>query len=67
MSGVADPWERDAAIHSGIASSLALIVSAVAALLTRMFIRAGRLRRWWYVLPALTAAAALLRLTVLAP
>jgi len=67
MSGVADPWERDAVIHSGIAAGLALVIAAVSTLLTWAFVKARRLCGWWYVLPAVLAVAALLRLTVLAP
>ncbi|SFL58610.1 hypothetical protein [Streptomyces pini] len=67
MAGTANPWEPDAAAHSGIAAGLALPVTGVSALLTRGFVRAGRLRRWWYALPVLLGLAALLRLTVLAP
>ncbi|MFD1829086.1 hypothetical protein ACFSJS_05345 [Streptomyces desertarenae] len=67
MSGTANPWEPDAAAHSGIAAGLVLPVTGVSALLTRGFVRAGHLRRWWYVFPVLLGLAALLRLTVLAP
>jgi cytochrome bd-type quinol oxidase subunit 2 len=66
-AGTASPWERDAAAHSGFAAGTALVVVLVSALLTWAFVRAGWLRGWWYALPALLAAAALLRLTVLAP
>jgi cytochrome bd-type quinol oxidase subunit 2 len=66
-AGTADPWERDAAAHSGFAAGTALLVVLVSALLTWAFVRAGWLRGWWYALPAVLAAAALLRLTVLAP
>ncbi|MFP8963024.1 hypothetical protein ACLIYP_21055 [Streptomyces nanhaiensis] len=67
MSGTANPWEPDAAAHSGIAAGSALLVAGVSALLARGFVRAGHLRRWWYALPVLLGLAALLRLTVLTP
>jgi hypothetical protein len=66
-AGTASPWERDAAAHSGFAAVLALMVVLVSAPLTRVSVRTGRLRGWWYALPAVLAAAALLRLTLLAP
>ncbi|WP_101257358.1 hypothetical protein [Streptomyces barkulensis] len=67
MSGTANPWEPDAAAHSGFTAGPALLATGVCALLTWRFVRAGRLRRWWYALPVLPNLAALLRLTVLAP
>ncbi|MFP8963128.1 hypothetical protein ACLIYP_21630 [Streptomyces nanhaiensis] len=67
MAGTANPWEPDAAAHSGIAAGLALPIIGVSALLTRGLVKAGRLRRWWYAFPVLLGLAALLRLTVLAP
>lgn len=67
MSGTANPWEPDAAAHSGIAAGLALPIIGVSALLTRGLVKAGRLHRWWYALPVVLGLAALLRLTVLAP
>ncbi|MGK5446057.1 hypothetical protein [Streptomyces radiopugnans] len=67
MAGTANPWEPDAAAHSGIAAGPALPITGVSALLTRGLVKAGRLRRWWYALPVLLGLAALLRLTVLAP
>jgi cytochrome bd-type quinol oxidase subunit 2 len=66
-AGTASPWERDAAAHSGFAAGAALAVVLVSAPLTRVFVRAGWLRGWWYALPAVLAAAALLRLTLLVP
>jgi hypothetical protein len=66
-AGIASPWERDAAAHSGFAAVLALMVVLVSAPLTWASVRTGRLRGWWYALPAVLAAAALLRLTLLAP
>ncbi|MGY1451815.1 hypothetical protein [Streptomyces sp. SS8] len=67
MSGTANPWEPDAAAHSGISARSALLVTGVCALLTRRFVRAGRLRRWWYALPVFLGLVALPRLTVLTP
>ncbi|MGK5497248.1 hypothetical protein [Streptomyces sp. URMC 125] len=66
-AGTANPWERDAAAHSGFAAGAALVAVLVSAPLTWASVRTGRLRGWWYALPALLAAAALLRLTLLAP
>ncbi|SFK38746.1 hypothetical protein [Streptomyces pini] len=57
----------DAVAHSGFAARSALLVTGVSMLLTRRFVRAGRLRRWWYALPVLLGPVTLLRLTVLAP
>ncbi|URN12060.1 hypothetical protein LUW77_10745 [Streptomyces radiopugnans] len=44
MSGTANPWEPDAAAHSGIAAGSALPVTGVCALLTRRSVRAGHLQ-----------------------
>ncbi|MCP9957286.1 hypothetical protein [Streptomyces sudanensis] len=61
------PWDRQAVTHAGLASGIGLALSAVAALLSWVFVKAAWLRRWWYVLPVVLAFAALLRLTVLSP
>jgi hypothetical protein len=53
--------------HSGFAAGTALGLTVVAALLTVLFVKARRLRRWWFAVPAALALAALLRLTLLAP
>lgn len=62
-----EPWDHEAGIHSGVASGLGLVFTAVTALLTWLFTKVAWLHRWWYVLPAVLAVAALLRLTLLAP
>lgn len=62
-----EPWFTDATGKSTISSGLGLALAVVTTLLTWVFVRAEWLRRWWYALPAILAAAALLRLTVLAP
>ncbi|MCG3041184.1 hypothetical protein L7D48_11535 [Streptomyces sp. S1A] len=67
MSGTANPWEPDAAAHSGFTAGPALLVTGVCALPARGFVRAGHLCRRWYALPAFLGLAALLRPTVLAP
>lgn len=63
----AGPWDRETVSHSGFAAGTALGVAAVVALLTLLFVKAQWLRRWWFAVPAVTALAALLRLTLLAP
>ncbi|AWI30661.1 hypothetical protein [Streptomyces tirandamycinicus] len=68
MVSPAGPWDTESVAHSGFASGLALALATATALLTLLFRKAEWLRRgWWYVLPAVLAAAALLRLTLLAP
>jgi hypothetical protein len=63
----AGPWDRETVSHSGFAAGLALAVAAATALPTVLFVKARWLRTWWFVLPAVLATAALLRLTLLAP
>lgn len=60
-------WDSGSISLSTTASGVALAVCAVTALLTRYFVKAGLMRKWWFAVPALLAGAALLRLTVLAP
>lgn len=64
---MAEPGTAETAVHSGVASGLALVFTVVTAPLTLLFVKAGWLRAWWYLLPAVLGLAALLRLTVLAP
>ncbi|MFH0246314.1 hypothetical protein ACGRHY_30210 [Streptomyces sp. HK10] len=66
-AGHASPWERDAAAHSSVPAGLTLVAAATSALLTWSGVKSRRLRRGWYALPVALAAAALLRLTLLAP
>ncbi|URM91032.1 hypothetical protein LUW75_14705 [Streptomyces sp. MRC013] len=63
----AGPWDTESVAHAQFASGLALVLSAVTALLTWVFVKAGWLPRGWYAAPALLGTAALLRLTLLAP
>ncbi|MFE1900035.1 hypothetical protein [Streptomyces yangpuensis] len=63
----AGPWDSETVAHSNITAGLALALAAVMALLTWVFLKAEWLRRWWFILPALFALAAALRLTLLAP
>lgn len=67
MVSPAGPWDTEAVAHSGFASGLALALATTTALLTLLFRKAEWLTHRWYVLPAALAAAALLRLTLLAP
>ncbi|NUV63152.1 hypothetical protein [Streptomyces sp. CAI-85] len=61
------PWDHETVAHSDFAAGFGLALSALTALLTWVFVKAEWLRRWWYGVPALLAAVALLRLTLLAP
>ncbi|MFD9034018.1 hypothetical protein ACFVZW_23180 [Streptomyces sp. NPDC059567] len=61
------PWDRQAATNSGFAAGFGLALSVVTVLLTLWFVRAEWLRAWWYAIPTALAAAAILRLTLLAP
>ncbi|MET9129786.1 hypothetical protein [Streptomyces antibioticus] len=61
------PWDHETVAHSNFASGFGLALSALTALLTWVFVKAEWLRRWWYGVPSLLAAAALPRLTLLAP
>ncbi|WP_371615566.1 hypothetical protein [Streptomyces sp. NBC_00454] len=61
------PWDRQAVTNSGFAAGAALCFTVVTVLLSWMFVKVGWLRGWWFVLPALSAVAAVLRLTLLAP
>ena len=61
------PWDRQAVTNSHVAAGLGLSFCAAMALLAWVFVKAGWLRRWWYVIPAAWACAALLRLTLLGP
>jgi hypothetical protein len=63
----AGPWDRETVSHSGFAAGLALAMGAATALLTALFVKARWLRTWWFILPAVLAAVALLRLTLFAP
>ncbi|MFJ6780277.1 hypothetical protein [Streptomyces yangpuensis] len=63
----AGPWDSESVAHSNFAAGLALSLAAMTALLTWVFVKAEWLRRWWLVLPMLSALAAALRLTFLAP
>jgi hypothetical protein len=61
------PWDDQAVTNAKVAAGTALVLSAFLALITYAFVRTGRLRRWWYVLPALVVLTALARLTLAAP
>ncbi|MGW2560381.1 hypothetical protein ACWCXB_14265 [Streptomyces sp. NPDC001514] len=61
------PWDRQAVTNSSFAAGIALAFSVVTALLSWLFVKAEWLRRWWFVLPALLAVVAILRLTLLSP
>ncbi|MFI2350849.1 hypothetical protein ACH492_28235 [Streptomyces sp. NPDC019443] len=63
----AGPWDRETVSHSGFAAGLALALCVATSLLTALFVKARWLRAWWFILPAVLAAAAFLRLTLLAP
>lgn len=63
----AGPWDSETVAHSDFASGTALVLTAVTAGLSWVFVKAEWLRRWWYAIPSALAVAALLRLTVLAP
>ncbi|WP_033317966.1 hypothetical protein [Streptomyces yerevanensis] len=67
LADPAGPWDSETVAHSNFASGLVLVVSAVTALLTWLFVKATWLRKWWYAIPTVLVIAALLRLTVLAP
>ncbi|MFJ8541502.1 hypothetical protein ACIRFH_05650 [Streptomyces sp. NPDC093586] len=67
MATPAGPWDSETVAHSNIASGLVLLLSLGMALLTWVCVKAEWLRRWWYVLPAVMAVAALLRLTLFVP
>ncbi|MFI5882119.1 hypothetical protein [Streptomyces sp. NPDC051554] len=63
----AGPWDSETVAHSNFAAGTALALTAVTAGLSRVFVKAGWVRRWWYAVPAGLAVAAVLRLTLLAP
>lgn len=60
------PWDQQAVTNSKVAGAIGLVFSALMALLTMAFVRAGWLRKWWHAIPAALAITALLRLTLLA-
>ncbi|MBM7440415.1 hypothetical protein [Streptomyces sp. HB132] len=57
------PWDQQAVTNYKVAGAIGLVFSALMTLLTSVFAKAGWLRKWWYVIPAALAIAALLRLT----
>ncbi|MEV8538678.1 hypothetical protein [Streptomyces sp. NPDC051572] len=61
------PWDSETVAHSNLAASFALAVTVATAGLSRVFVKAGWVRRWWYAVPAGLAVVALLRLTLFAP
>ncbi|MFI8292837.1 hypothetical protein EAO71_28080 [Streptomyces sp. ms191] len=61
------PWDGQAVTDSGFAAGFGPAVSVVTALLTLWFVKAEWARRCWFALAAAPAAAAVLRLTLLAP
>ncbi|MEU3446474.1 hypothetical protein AB0H29_04455 [Streptomyces thermolilacinus] len=61
------PWDRQAVTNSSVAAGIALAFAFVTGLLSWVFVKAAWLRKWWYIIPAVLALAALLRLTVLVP
>ncbi|MER6719880.1 hypothetical protein [Streptomyces halstedii] len=61
------PWDAQAATNSDVAGGVGLALSALTALLTWLFVKTEWVRTWWYTVPVTLAAAALLRLTLLAP
>lgn len=63
----AGPWDSETVAHSNFASGTALVLTAVTAGLSWVFVKAEWLRRWWYAIPAGLAVAAVLRLTLLTP
>ena len=67
MADPAGPWDSESVSHSNFAAGSALTLTAVTAGLTWVFVKGEWLRGWWYAIPAVLGAAALLRLTVLAP
>jgi hypothetical protein len=52
----AEPGTTETAVHSGVASGLALVFTVVTAPLTLLFVKAGWLRAWWYLLPEVRVA-----------
>ncbi|MEU6882361.1 hypothetical protein [Streptomyces sp. NPDC046712] len=60
-------WDRQAVTNSDFAAGFGLALSVVTALLTLWFVKAEWLRTWWFAIPTVLAAAAILRLTFLAP
>ncbi|MFJ5263594.1 hypothetical protein ACIQAC_24340 [Streptomyces sp. NPDC088387] len=61
------PWDDQAVTNSSASALVALLGCAFQTTLTWLFVSAPWLRKWWYGIPAGLAAAALLRLTWLAP
>ncbi|MCT7355118.1 hypothetical protein N4P33_23620 [Streptomyces sp. 15-116A] len=67
MAEPAGPWDSETVAHSNFAAGLVLVLTAITALLTCLFIKAGWIRRLRYAIPATLATAALARLTLFAP
>ncbi|MFG2721387.1 hypothetical protein ACGFW5_24275 [Streptomyces sp. NPDC048416] len=63
----AGPWDQHTLTNGHFAAGLALLSSALLAMLAWVTVKAAWLRTWWYAIPATLAVAALLRLTLLAP
>jgi hypothetical protein len=63
----AGPWDSETVAHSNFAAGFALALTVVTAGLSWVFAKGGWVRRWWYVVPAGLAIAAVLRLTSFAP
>ncbi|MFG2377357.1 hypothetical protein ACGFY9_38580 [Streptomyces sp. NPDC048504] len=61
------PWDSETVAHSNFAAGFALVLTAVTAGLSWVFVKAGWVRGWWYAVPAGLAVVALLRLTLLTP
>ncbi|MCC0098523.1 hypothetical protein K7B10_27895 [Streptomyces flavotricini] len=61
------PWDRQAVAGSGFAAGAGLCLAALLAPFSWVFVKARRLRAWWFVRPVATAVPAVLRLTLAAP
>ncbi|MCX4824702.1 hypothetical protein OG883_33575 [Streptomyces sp. NBC_01142] len=60
------PWDATVTDTVRLMAVLALVAELVAAAVTAAFIALGRLRRWWYVIPAALILTAVVRM-VFAP
>ncbi|TXS52272.1 hypothetical protein [Streptomyces sp. t39] len=67
LAYMVEPGTAETTTHSGVAAGLGAGVTTVTGILTLLFVKAGWLRRWWFIVPALIALTAVLRLTVFAP
>jgi hypothetical protein len=56
------PWDTSVTDTVRLMAGLGLVTEAVAALVTAVFIAVAGLRKWWYVIPALVALTAVIRM-----